>query len=766
MAGLVDGITGFIGMTLWGLFRIFFVLIDWVQSIFRSLAGLAPIKIDGNVVNEEGSEETYDIVYYLLQTDIIRDVFFSMFIFSIILMFLMLGLAIIRNAYQDKPKPVMSMVGQCFKGLLGILLLPIACLVGLMFGNLVLMAVDSATGAGGSQSLSGTLFLSSAYEANVARAEYTIRDKTKQIEELINNTNIEDFYDGTLTVSEIEGWPEDAEEWELLADAIDRAYIAGTLKMNNGKEIGYNSGAIRVAYGYKLMDVNYIVLLVGGVIMLGFIFKMCLGMINRIFKLCIDFVLIPPVMAMLPFDESASKAWKKDFVSQTTLAYGTVGALNLYFSILPIVDKIDLVSGNGAWFNVIFHLILEILGLFAAESMIKTISGWFGTGDLIGEGTNAWKTVQDKTKKGMDKIGKGIGTTGKFVGAGMANIKQGAGFGKNVGNFLGGGLKAGASTVTTKMANSPFAKSWNEGMKAGKTKVEDFEKYGVLGITEDTRKKREANYAAQGALKKLNKTIADSGITDPDDINLELKSSNEFNTIKSSAAYNKERTEIAKETRLKEKMEKSEGAAVHLYNEAFAAQDLRNIMGDSSFDGFKTEIGQFLRTGKMDSRLASAISALGEDGQTALKDYRSAYIQSNRNLSSNLLGLLSGADNAQITDASGTVYTKAMIESADQDTLRKLYEEGEVMLKGARVKLQEKTSEVYEEVAKKLNDQAKLVKAKSDSLEDDVLEYMKYASDPRKADAYESSLPTKDAKKDFREKLDKIMQSLGNTSSK
>ena len=502
---LIDNVTAAIGSLLYGLFSIFFSLIDWVQGIFCSLAGLAPIKIDGEIVNAEGSNETYDIVYYLLQTDIIRDIFFSMVIFSIILMFLMVGLSIIRNAYQDKPKPIMSIVGKCFTGMLGILLIPIACLAGLMFGNLILMAVDSATGAGGSQKLSGTLFLSSAYNANWLRDE-DLEKRVEALTELKKYTNIKDVLDSKyMDMSEHDLHELEEGEWELLATSLDEAYVSGELVYKNAPSLSYGNKRF-AKLGYNLMDVNYIVLVVGGVLMLGFIFKMCFGMINRIFKLCVDFVLIPVVMGMLPFDDNPSKAWKKDFISQTTLAYGTVGALNLYFSILPIVDKIELVSGNGAWFNMFFNLALEILGLFAAESMVKTISGWFGTGDLIGEGTTAWKTFNDKGLKkisaGAGKVTKGIG---RFVGAGMANKQQGAGA-RNIGRFFAGGFKDIGSRMKSNVEGNSIVKSWGEGTKAGKEGVENFDKYG-MAFTKEGKERNEARYNAASLQREYQKTL-------------------------------------------------------------------------------------------------------------------------------------------------------------------------------------------------------------------------------------------------------------------
>jgi len=81
IASIIEGITGVIGTFLYGLFAIFFRLIDWLQSLFRALAGLAPIVIDGETVNANDNEAKFDIIFYLIQSDIVIDVFISMLVF-------------------------------------------------------------------------------------------------------------------------------------------------------------------------------------------------------------------------------------------------------------------------------------------------------------------------------------------------------------------------------------------------------------------------------------------------------------------------------------------------------------------------------------------------------------------------------------------------------------------------------------------------------------------------------------------------------------
>lgn len=470
----LDGICS----TIYAMLSIILRIMDWIQGIFRSLAGLEAINIDGQLIND--GDEKIDIVFYLIQTDLVQDIFWSMITFSLILMFLMTGLAIIRNAYQEKPKPIGNIVGNVFKGLIGMILIPIVCLTGLMFGNIILQAVDAGTSYGNSPAMSTHLFICSAYSANIAREKDSdggdwfngLDDREENFIELIQTTNFGDYLNdngasnyNTTSSSTVSSWEES--DWEEIADHIDNAFTGGFIKQGKDTIDIYDPYDLNVAYSMR--KVNFLILIVGGCIIIGFLFKMCFGLILRMFKLIFDFVLIPVVMAMMPFDDgSASKSWKSDFVKNTTMAYGTVGALNLYFSILPIVNYIKL--ENGGLFSSVLKLVMVIVGLFSAEKIISTVNGWFGGGDLLAEGKSAYETFKGGMNKVTSPAKKALGVTGKFVGAGAQGWKAAKADGKSkFGAFMKGGLSATAGDwAGKKVGESSFFKGKSEGEKTYK----------------------------------------------------------------------------------------------------------------------------------------------------------------------------------------------------------------------------------------------------------------------------------------------------------
>ena len=490
LGDLTNGITALIGELLYNTIgRIIILLLDWFQSIFRGLAGLEGMRIDGVAVNGEG-QESYDIAYWLISTDIVMDIFWSMLLFSVFLLIIMTILALIRNTYEDKQKPVWDIISASFKGLFGFILVPALVVVGLMFSNVILRAIDAGTSFGNSTKMSTNLFMSSAYDANLLRQD-DIDYCRNEFEKIVDGTNFEEYEDvgsyysniATLTLS----------DYEILATKLDNAFTAEAIKNNFGVILSPYT-AIQVGVCYNTWKINYIILLAGGCTLIGVFFKMCWGMIGRIFKICFDFVLIPVVNAMMPFDNgNAMKSWKGDFVKNVTMAYGTVGALNLYFSILPIVNKIEFNNGglqSTGLFNSIFKLMISIVGVFSANAIINTVNGWFGVGNVLAEGDSTLKAFQgglksiksgfgakDKIKKGAKKLAT---TQGAFLGGLTAARKDGK---QGFGAFLSGARSAFDASDTGKaIKENRYSRNVASAKKSGQ------EAYGDIAQNKGTIK--------------------------------------------------------------------------------------------------------------------------------------------------------------------------------------------------------------------------------------------------------------------------------------
>ncbi len=489
----MDYVTGSIGKALYETFgRIIILLLDWLQDIFRGLAGLEGMKINGTPVN--GGDEKYDLVFWLVQTDIIQDIFWSMILFSAFLLIIMTVLALVKNTYEEKQKPVWDIISLSFKGLFGFIIVPAMILVGLAFSNILLQAIDAGTSFGNSTKMSTTLFMSSAYDANKVRI--AVNDQsTGECREafvyIVEKTNLLDVdkslqsaYNalGTLTL----------EDYDEIATKIDNAFTSGKLVGNLGFVLSAQT-ASEVAVIYNVWKMNYLILIAGGCVLIGIFFKMCWGMVGRMFKVCFDFVLIPVACAMTPFDSGkANKSIQGDMVKNVTMAYGTVGALNLYFSILPIVNTIEFNNGglqSTGFMAAIFQLMLSIVGLFSCNAIIKTVNGWFGTGDVLAEGDSTLKAFQSgmKSMKSGFGVGEKVKKASKFVGnqrgaylGGKAAAEK-AGKGK-AGQFWGGLSSAFKTTSAGKyMDEASLFKNIAAGKKAGKEAYANIQQSKGLG---------------------------------------------------------------------------------------------------------------------------------------------------------------------------------------------------------------------------------------------------------------------------------------------
>lgn len=482
---IVDVITGTIGKLFYdAIGHIIIMLLDWMQSIFRGLAGLEGMKINGQLVNGEG-QESYDLAYWLISTDIIMDIFWSMILFSAFLLIIMTVLALIKNTYEEKQKPVWDIISLSFKGLFGFILVPAMIVVGLMFSNIILVAIDSGTSFGNSTKMSTSLFMSSAYDANWIRLHIN-EDKTDAVklakcrddfDTIVKKTNFEDYGNVGTYYSKIDSLT--LEDYEVIAGLLDDAFTGEYLTNNAWVLTPQTSYSVCIAY--NLFKINYIILLVGGCVLIGIFFKMCWGMIGRMFKICFDFVLVPVACAMTPFDGGkANKAIQGDMAKNVTMAYGTVGALNLYFSILPIVNKIEFANGGlqssmGGFFSAIFQLMISIVGIFSCQSIIKSVNGWFGTGDVLAEGEGALKSFQSGMKSiiGHFGVGEKVKKANKFVGNKLGAYEGGAlaaeKAGKSKFGQVMGGLKGilGTTAAAKYMDEASISKNAIAGKKAG-----------------------------------------------------------------------------------------------------------------------------------------------------------------------------------------------------------------------------------------------------------------------------------------------------------
>lgn len=440
---MLDFVLSLLGTILYPLFSIIFLLLDLVQSMFYMFAGIGAANYAGQDIGSgnTGLETDTGLIYYLLNSDLIKNLLMSISILALFLLVVFTVMAFIKNSYVAKPKGWKDIVFSAIKGLANFIFLPTMCLLGVWLGNILLNAINGATSTGGATIMSRKLFLAASYNANKLRVDHEtdyelIMDEDNQYVKLIKNAGID--YD----ISNTSGY-----YW---ANKIDEAYGSGSygfswLGINKAPNIYQYTGA---GVGYHLYHINYLVLIVGGVFMMYALGAVTFGMIKRMFMLMILFVISPALCAMYPIDDgAATKQWSGEFKKNVLSAYGAVAGMNLFFSILPIIDNINLMGiwgmGNGnIQTNSLAESILEIIlltaGLFVVKDVISLISGFVGGGNAYNEGTG----LMSQTTK---KIGSTATKTASVFARATASHAAGGSFwgslakqaGEGIGKFSG-----------------------------------------------------------------------------------------------------------------------------------------------------------------------------------------------------------------------------------------------------------------------------------------------------------------------------------------
>ena len=449
MTGLVDGILGIIGTIIYPLFGVIYSVIDLVERIFRAFAGTETVYVSGDQVTSDntGADADTGIVYYLLRSDLVRNMFFAMLYLAIILLVVFTIMAVLKNMYQPQPKKWQDIIASAIKGLGLFIIVPACSLLAVWVGNILLVAIDGATsGSNSSATMSGRLFIAASYTSNYIRSDAKGIDlqKHNQVAALCDRCGIEirafQPTDGGLDT-----------DYEYYASLVDDCFASEAMSAARCNWVDVNAH-------YAIVHINFLTLAAGGIFMLFVLGSISFGMVKRLFMLVILFIISPVVCSMYPIDEgNAYKTWFGEFKKNLLSAYGAVAGMNLFLTIMPIVDQIQLgtYGGNGDWVGLL-QLILVIAGLFVVKDVISFISGLAGGDNSYSGGNSLFVSVRGKAKSGLGTIGSGAkklrhGGSMAYQASKAAKAAGGSGkaaFFKQAGSSVLSSLNSGLSKTT------------------------------------------------------------------------------------------------------------------------------------------------------------------------------------------------------------------------------------------------------------------------------------------------------------------------------
>ena len=519
-SGIIDTIFSVIGTLLYPLFSIIFVLIGGIQHVFSAFAGIDKMSYDGQIIGSGNSvssnpdvkipafiEDDGGIVYFLMHHDIVKNLIWSIVLLALFLIIIFTVMAFIKNVYSAKPKGWKEIIGNAIKGLANFIFLPICCLLGVWLGNILLQAINGATSYKGATSMERKLFIACSYNANLFRCDKTPNITWGELRALANNTMIGDssttfakYHDLKLTGNDedlvITAESTDGDR-RYYAELVDQIFSETNVNLNawgTGTKIYVTDTGtgqvgsfsyLGVANFYSLWQVNYLVLIVGGIFMLYVLGSLSFAMVRRLFLILTLFVVSPAVCALYPLDEGkAVGSWKSKFIEQVLSAYGAVAGLNIFFSLVPLIDKISIFPGTSWWtsgwgINDIVQIFILVVGLMVVKEFISLISSFVGGEDAYSKGSGLMKSA---AKEVGGRAGKAIsGTVGAFGKASAFRKASGGAKGSFMASLLssaGKGIVAGGKNITKTLTGGALDfdaidKSWKEGKEGGKKEVED-----------------------------------------------------------------------------------------------------------------------------------------------------------------------------------------------------------------------------------------------------------------------------------------------------
>jgi len=413
--GLVEQMLSIIitplAMLLYSLQIGFFWLIDCIQGIFRSMAGL-------DLYYYQGEEQSGDMVLSMLMSDTVMSIFYGVLVVAIMLLFVTTFVAIIRSEFVERgANPKGAIIGRSIKALFYFAAVPVVCLFGIWIANIFLKSLDEAT-SNQSSSLSTTVFFAASHDANRCRTDYDFAMTVK-------NSDIGEYLGlkGTNATQEEVALAIDTAFLQKIETPGDHTFnISGDQmfclslmsNVNNYYIETFDIDNFTFTYYYYdlFMGYNYLIGFMGGFIAAALLLTTCIAIIQRLFELSILFIVSPPIIAFMPIDDGKKyNQWRGEFIKRVGAMYGPIIGLNLMFMLLAVLRDINIFPNTGIYavFNSIVQLIFLIVGLLAVKDFSALISSLIGADDALAKG--------EAKKEGVTKM---VGR----VGAGTINAAR------------------------------------------------------------------------------------------------------------------------------------------------------------------------------------------------------------------------------------------------------------------------------------------------------------------------------------------------------
>lgn len=466
-------------------------LIDFVEVLFRALAGL------GSNNGSMGAEfslngKSGDLLLQFITHKDVLDVFFACAIVGVFLLMITTIFQIIRVEYttEGANNSKTTILNKSFKSLVNMLMIPIMVVLGVFIGNQILELIDTATGGGQNARISGCLWITSASSAMLQEPGTLVTVFQEHGVDVNKLTNAGELIGAGVTLAVTEGFqsalnkifPKSAKPLLMEKvkigdpgnrDAIESRFLKGE------SDYCYSNLQSVVAY-YNPFEVNYLVLIFAGCLILKALFNCCFGMIDRLYRCTALFIVMPLAVGMAPVKDNLG-SWRSSFISKALSAYGIIISMNIFFTIVQVMLKIDITfTGDftalpfpNSFMVGLVKSLMVIVGCQMITKLAGDMGSYFGGGNAEADGAGLAKEATAGLQKAAVvggsiamgagglalKAAKGAGGLAGKLGKGIDNLTGGRisdkiqGF-KDKGGVKGTKLYQGASNLAHKVSES------------------------------------------------------------------------------------------------------------------------------------------------------------------------------------------------------------------------------------------------------------------------------------------------------------------------
>ena len=295
-------------------------LIDFIKRIFFKLCGLDTVLIDG---------EQSDLVSSLIQSNTVHKVFLTIMLIGVILLTVFVIIALIRMNYQTNERKtrgvVIAKAGQSF---LTLLLIPFIMLASMTLINVIMASI------------------------NISMQEYVTDGQTLIGGQMLITTGNNAFIDSAGN-----------------RETIESMFLTG--------ELDYTKLSVVEQY-YDLSQMNFVVGILGGLVMLIMFVISSITFIQRIFDIILLYIISPISVSTIPLDDgNRFRVWKDMMIAKMLGAYGIILVMNLFFMIIPQVSQMTFFDNRFE--NGIVYILFLLGGAFAITKANLVISQLCGS---------------------------------------------------------------------------------------------------------------------------------------------------------------------------------------------------------------------------------------------------------------------------------------------------------------------------------------------------------------------------------------------------